>query len=187
MNVADTQPEIAQPQSTSEAPTLWREGPTVKISLPNLPTQKYRSRSLRDASVVLFARELSEQRVEHLALEGHPLSSLARSIERCEWHVPSAQALEAIGRGPTVGSVCLCGLETHFVREPLGNTFSACRLGLCARELGGMSMVAVVGLVLGDVLLVRGATGYAAIAKRSQPVAKAPMLWEQVDAQGANQ
>jgi hypothetical protein len=181
----DGKPVERSNAEVSMSPTLWRDGPIVKITSPSRGLEKYKSRALVDASAILFVRDPEEQREEWNALESHPLSSIARSIERCEWHTPSAKALQAIGSSPTVGGVCLFGLETHFVREPLGNTFSACRLGLCARELGGMSMVAVVGLALGDVLLVKGATGYAAIAKRSQPVSGAPVLWTLADAQTA--
>jgi hypothetical protein len=207
----DAHPSDSKPAAlvSSMPDTLWREGPTVKITLPSRGLEKYKSRALVDASAILFLRTSCtckrghdrdgpkghsegvdidpscphHRREEWSALVGHPLSSIARSIERCEWHAPSAEALEAIGSSAAVGSVCFFGLETHFVREPLGNTFSACRLGLAARELGGMSAVAVVGLSLGDVLLVKGALGYAAIAKRSPPVSSAPILWTLIHAQ----
>ena len=182
---------VAQLSEVSMPTTLWRYGPSVKVSLANRAVKMYRSRALVDASVILFQPEddpegsnsTTEKLKSWIALEGHPFWSIARSIERCEWHPPSEESLKAIGSDPTAGKVCLFGLETHFVRAPLGDTFSACRLGLSARELGGVRAVAVVGLVLGDILLVKGASGYAAIARRSQQVSSAPMLWSLVNAQ----
>jgi hypothetical protein len=194
MNADTTEPDVPIQSPTAVAqlpvsevsmpPTLWRDGPSVKISLANRAVKIYKSRALVDASVILFQpQDETEKFSSWTALEGHPFWSIARSIERCEWHAPSEESLKAIGSDPTAGKVCLFGLETHFVRAPLGDTFSACRLGLSARELGGVRAVAVVGLVLGDILLVKGAVGYAAIARRSQPVSSAPMLWAQIDAQ----
>jgi hypothetical protein len=180
MNAGDTQPNAGEPATVADASnlaTLWRDGPEVKISLPNRQVEKYKSQSLVDASMILFLPSPDDGLSSWTALEGHPFWSIARSIERTEWHVPSEKALEAIGSTPTLGSVCLFGLETHFVRAPLGDTFSACRLGLAARELGGVQHVAVVGLAMGDILLVKGASGYGAIARRAQQVAGAPVLW----------
>lgn len=167
------------------APTIWREGPVVKICLPNVRGKMYQTKSLQDESVVIFLRADGEieDKVES------PLKAIVRALGRVEWHDIGPKAIEAISfqvsgviRATSSSEamsdrVCPGHLESHFVRGPLGETFSACRLGVAARQIEGVTRVAVAGLFIGDLLMVEGPGGYAAIARRGYPMMSAPTLW----------
>lgn len=193
--------EFAASQSVG-LPIFWLDGPRVQFYLPGREAGVYACRSLQDASAIVFLRiaqadrsagqnTVDGRRVMRIELGRgekivdsrdwitveHPLSRIANAIERTEWHVPSSAAFEAIGSEPTLNKVCEPKSEIHFVNAPTGDTFSACRFGIVSREVGGAKRVAVVGLAMGDILLVEGFDGYGAIARRAERVAKAPVLW----------